>query len=161
MQNLQSGQLRSQSIPMTLRLWYKLVRFLYIFICGAAICLCSYEKKHEPFSFINIFIVNSSNHMYFVVRWHFSYYFYIKKIFSNKNLCCILIDMTAEKNLRGVLRSEVDRSVSRGNIVIVDSLNSIKVKKLLFVCNSWSLNNINCAFCILHCYESKLCLILF
>ncbi|KAJ6357240.1 hypothetical protein OIU78_005164 [Salix suchowensis] len=35
-------------------------------------------------------------------------------------------DMTAEKNLRGVLRSEVDRSVSRDNIIIVDSLNSIK-----------------------------------
>ncbi|KAJ6720850.1 hypothetical protein OIU85_024004 [Salix viminalis] len=34
--------------------------------------------------------------------------------------------MTAEKNLRGVLRSEVDRSVSRDNIIIVDSLNSIK-----------------------------------
>ncbi|KAL9246337.1 hypothetical protein vseg_019884 [Gypsophila vaccaria] len=35
-------------------------------------------------------------------------------------------NMPAEKNLRGVLRSEVDRSVSRDNIVIVDSLNSIK-----------------------------------
>nr|TKR74364.1 hypothetical protein D5086_0000293970 [Populus alba] len=35
-------------------------------------------------------------------------------------------NMTAEKNLRGVLRSEVDRSVSRDNIIIVDSLNSIK-----------------------------------
>lgn len=34
--------------------------------------------------------------------------------------------MTAEKNLRGVLRSEVARSVSRDNIIIVDSLNSIK-----------------------------------
>lgn len=34
--------------------------------------------------------------------------------------------MPAEKNLRGVLRSEVDRSVSKENIVIVDSLNSIK-----------------------------------
>ncbi|KAE8657754.1 Protein KTI12-like protein [Hibiscus syriacus] len=32
----------------------------------------------------------------------------------------------AEKNLRGVLRSEVDRSVSKDNIIIVDSLNSIK-----------------------------------
>ncbi|KAL3501495.1 hypothetical protein ACH5RR_035944 [Cinchona calisaya] len=35
-------------------------------------------------------------------------------------------DMTAEKNLRGVLRSEVDRSLSKDDIVIVDSLNSIK-----------------------------------
>lgn len=35
-------------------------------------------------------------------------------------------DMTAEKNLRGVLRSEVDRSLSKDNIIIVDSLNSIK-----------------------------------
>ncbi|KAJ7962395.1 protein KTI12-like [Quillaja saponaria] len=35
-------------------------------------------------------------------------------------------DMPAEKNLRGVLRSEVDRSVSKDNIIIVDSLNSIK-----------------------------------
>lgn len=35
-------------------------------------------------------------------------------------------DMVAEKNLRGVLRSEVDRSLSRDNIIIVDSLNSIK-----------------------------------
>nr|CAD1818163.1 unnamed protein product [Ananas comosus var. bracteatus] len=35
-------------------------------------------------------------------------------------------DMVAEKNLRGVLRSEVDRSVSKDNIIIVDSLNSIK-----------------------------------
>ncbi|XP_047334610.1 protein KTI12 homolog [Impatiens glandulifera] len=35
-------------------------------------------------------------------------------------------DMPSEKNLRGVLRSEVDRSLSRDNIVIVDSLNSIK-----------------------------------
>ncbi|OVA03773.1 Chromatin associated protein KTI12 [Macleaya cordata] len=35
-------------------------------------------------------------------------------------------DMNAEKNLRGVLRSEVDRSLTKDNIVIVDSLNSIK-----------------------------------
>ncbi|PAN42434.1 hypothetical protein PAHAL_8G136800 [Panicum hallii] len=36
-------------------------------------------------------------------------------------------DMVVEKNLRGVLRSEVDRSASRDSIIIVDSLNSIKV----------------------------------
>ncbi|KAK6921928.1 Protein KTI12/L-seryl-tRNA(Sec) kinase [Dillenia turbinata] len=35
-------------------------------------------------------------------------------------------DMPSEKNLRGVLRSEVDRSVSKDNIIIVDSLNNIK-----------------------------------
>ncbi|KNA04707.1 hypothetical protein SOVF_197170 [Spinacia oleracea] len=35
-------------------------------------------------------------------------------------------NMTAEKNIRGVLRSEVDRSVCKDNIIIVDSLNSIK-----------------------------------
>lgn len=35
-------------------------------------------------------------------------------------------NMPAEKNLRGVLRSEVDRSVSKDGIIIVDSLNSIK-----------------------------------
>ncbi|CAN6163503.1 unnamed protein product [Urochloa humidicola] len=35
-------------------------------------------------------------------------------------------DMVVEKNLRGVLRSEVDRSVSRDSIIIVDSLNNIK-----------------------------------
>lgn len=37
------------------------------------------------------------------------------------------IDMPTEKNLRGVLRSEVDRAVSKDNIIIVDSLNNIKV----------------------------------
>ncbi|KAM1065378.1 hypothetical protein TB1_020234 [Malus domestica] len=35
-------------------------------------------------------------------------------------------NMPAEKNLRGVLRSEVDRSVSKDSVIIVDSLNSIK-----------------------------------
>ncbi|KAH7685221.1 protein KTI12 protein [Dioscorea alata] len=35
-------------------------------------------------------------------------------------------DMTVEKNLRGVLRSEVDRSLSKDSIIIVDSLNNIK-----------------------------------
>lgn len=41
---------------------------------------------------------------------------------------CPFIDMTVEKNLRGVLRSEVDRSVSKDSIIIVDSLNNIKVR---------------------------------
>lgn len=35
-------------------------------------------------------------------------------------------NMPSEKNLRGVLRSEVDRSLSKDNVIIVDSLNSIK-----------------------------------
>lgn len=35
-------------------------------------------------------------------------------------------DMPMEKNLRGVLRSEVDRSISKNSIIIVDSLNNIK-----------------------------------
>lgn len=35
-------------------------------------------------------------------------------------------NMPAEKNLRGVLRSEVDRSLSKDSIIIVDSLNNIK-----------------------------------
>ncbi|KAK7292677.1 hypothetical protein RJT34_15528 [Clitoria ternatea] len=35
-------------------------------------------------------------------------------------------NMPSEKNLRGVLRSEVDRSVSKDKIIIVDSLNNIK-----------------------------------
>ncbi|CAL0318375.1 unnamed protein product [Lupinus luteus] len=35
-------------------------------------------------------------------------------------------NMPSEKNLRGVLRSEVDRSVSKDSIIIVDSLNNIK-----------------------------------
>lgn len=35
-------------------------------------------------------------------------------------------NMPSEKNLRGVLRSEVDRSLSKDSIIIVDSLNNIK-----------------------------------
>ena len=41
--------------------------------------------------------------------------------------CDFFSGMPAEKNLRGLLRSEVDRSVSKDSIVIVDSLNNIKV----------------------------------
>ncbi|XVE91599.1 hypothetical protein REPUB_Repub01dG0023800 [Reevesia pubescens] len=43
-------------------------------------------------------------------------------------------NMPAEKNLRGVLRSEVDRSVSKDNIIIDDSLNSIKETE----CREWN-----------------------
>ncbi|XP_045816738.1 protein KTI12 homolog [Trifolium pratense] len=35
-------------------------------------------------------------------------------------------NMPSEKNLRGVLRSEVDRSLSKDTVIIVDSLNNIK-----------------------------------
>jgi len=42
----------------------------------------------------------------------------------------VVTDMVAEKNLRGVLRSEVDRSLSKDSIIIVDSLNNIKVLAL-------------------------------
>ncbi|CAK8560816.1 unnamed protein product [Lathyrus sativus] len=38
----------------------------------------------------------------------------------------IYANMPSEKNLRGVLRSEVDRSLSKDTVIIVDSLNSIK-----------------------------------
>ena len=41
--------------------------------------------------------------------------------------CGFFSGRPAEKNLRGLLRSEVDRSVSKDSIVIVDSLNNIKV----------------------------------
>ncbi|PIA47161.1 hypothetical protein AQUCO_01400094v1, partial [Aquilegia coerulea] len=46
----------------------------------------------------------------------------------------------AEKNLRGVLRSEVDRSVSKNKIIIVDSLNNIKVHCDVEedVCRKWN-----------------------
>ena len=54
--------------------------------------------------------------------------------------------MVVEKNLRGVLRSEVDRSVSRDSIIIVDSLNNIKVRPVLsplfYCCNLQSLRSI-------------------
>ncbi|ONK56660.1 uncharacterized protein A4U43_C10F11330 [Asparagus officinalis] len=43
-----------------------------------------------------------------------------------RSSCITNEDMTVEKNLRGVLRSEVDRSISKDNIIIVDSLNNIK-----------------------------------
>ncbi|KAL3675711.1 hypothetical protein R1sor_025659 [Riccia sorocarpa] len=35
-------------------------------------------------------------------------------------------DMPSEKNLRGVLRSAVDRTASKDQIVVIDSLNHIK-----------------------------------
>jgi hypothetical protein len=46
--------------------------------------------------------------------------------FSWYTIVCFT-DMPREKNLRGLLRSAVDRAVSKDSIVIVDSLNNIKV----------------------------------
>ena len=72
------------------------------------------------------------------------------------------LDMVVEKNLRGVLRSEVDRSVSRDSIIIVDSLNNIKVGSIKFfilfsqffsVSNQFWINNI-----ILHALSLSVCL---
>lgn len=51
--------------------------------------------------------------------------------------------MTEEKILRGVLRSEVDRSVSKENIIIVDSLNNIKVRVLHMLLVTSSVLHVN------------------
>lgn len=57
-------------------------------------------------------------------------------------------DMTAEKNLRGVLRSEVDRSLSKDNIIIVDSLNSIKGYRYELWCLARA---VGIRYCVLYC----------
>ncbi|PIN05144.1 RNA polymerase II elongator associated protein [Handroanthus impetiginosus] len=57
-------------------------------------------------------------------------------------------NMPAEKNLRGVLRSEVDRSLSRDNIIIVDSLNNIKGYRYELWCLARSAGT---RYCVLHC----------
>ncbi|KAL6983366.1 hypothetical protein U1Q18_016752 [Sarracenia purpurea var. burkii] len=57
-------------------------------------------------------------------------------------------DMPAEKNLRGVLRSEVDRSLSRDNIIIVDSLNSIKGYRYELWCLARAAG---IRYCVLYC----------
>ncbi|KAK0573457.1 hypothetical protein LWI29_008319 [Acer saccharum] len=57
-------------------------------------------------------------------------------------------NMTAEKNLRGVLRSEVDRSVSKDNIIIVDSLNSIKGYRYELWCLARATG---IRYCVLYC----------
>lgn len=56
--------------------------------------------------------------------------------------------MPAEKNLRGVLRSEVDRSVSKDNIIIVDSLNSIKGYRYELWCLARAAG---IRYCVLYC----------
>lgn len=57
-------------------------------------------------------------------------------------------DMPSEKNLRGVLRSEVDRSLSRDNIVIVDSLNNIKGYRYELWCLARATGT---RYCVVHC----------
>ncbi|KAK9167744.1 hypothetical protein Scep_002935 [Stephania cephalantha] len=57
-------------------------------------------------------------------------------------------DMPSEKNLRGVLRSEVDRSISRDAIVIVDSLNNIKGYRYELWCLARAAG---IRYCVLYC----------
>ncbi|XP_058090160.1 protein KTI12 homolog [Magnolia sinica] len=57
-------------------------------------------------------------------------------------------DMTAEKNLRGVLRSAVDRSLSKDNIIIVDSLNNIKGYRYELWCLARAAG---IRYCVLYC----------
>lgn len=57
-------------------------------------------------------------------------------------------DMPSEKNLRGVLRSEVDRSLSKDNIIIVDSLNSIKGYRYELWCLARAAGT---RYCVVYC----------
>lgn len=57
-------------------------------------------------------------------------------------------DMPSEKNLRGVLRSEVDRSVSKDSFVIVDSLNNIKGYRYELWCLARAAG---IRYCVLYC----------
>lgn len=57
-------------------------------------------------------------------------------------------DMPSEKNLRGVLRSEVDRSVSKDHVVIVDSLNNIKGYRYELWCLARAAGT---RYCVLYC----------
>uniref|UniRef100_A0A7N0VAL9 Protein KTI12 homolog n=1 Tax=Kalanchoe fedtschenkoi TaxID=63787 RepID=A0A7N0VAL9_KALFE len=57
-------------------------------------------------------------------------------------------NMPSEKNLRGVLRSEVDRSVSKDSIIIVDSLNSIKGYRYELWCLARATG---IRYCVLYC----------
>jgi hypothetical protein len=66
-----------------------------------------------------------SPHVFSMLLLNFSTHFLLPIFYVNS------LDMVVEKNLRGVLRSEVDRSVSRDSIIIVDSLNNIKVRPVL------------------------------
>lgn len=61
---------------------------------------------------------------------------------------------TAEKNLRGVLRSEVDRSLNKDNILIVDSLNSIKGYRYELWCLARAAG---IRYCVLFCDVDEAC----
>lgn len=56
--------------------------------------------------------------------------------------------MPTEKNLRGLLRSEVDRSASKNTIVIVDSLNNIKGYRYELWCIARAAG---IRYCVLYC----------
>ncbi|CAI7921126.1 unnamed protein product [Closterium sp. NIES-54] len=56
--------------------------------------------------------------------------------------------MVAEKNLRGSLRSEVDRAVGKDRIVIVDSLNAIKGYRYELWCLARAAAT---KYCVVHC----------
>lgn len=57
-------------------------------------------------------------------------------------------DMASEKNWRGLLRSEVDRSLSKDNVIIVDSLNNIKGYRYELWCLARSTG---VRYCVLYC----------
>ncbi|BBN19541.1 protein KTI12 [Marchantia polymorpha subsp. ruderalis] len=57
-------------------------------------------------------------------------------------------DMPSEKNLRGVLRSAVDRKSSKDAIVIIDSLNNIKGYRYELWCLARAAGIL---YCVLHC----------
>ncbi|GER41567.1 protein KTI12 [Striga asiatica] len=61
-------------------------------------------------------------------------------------------DMASEKNLRGILRSEVDRSISPNTITIVDSLNNIKGYRYELWCLARAAGT---RYCVLHCDAGK------
>ncbi|XP_006858568.2 protein KTI12 homolog isoform X1 [Amborella trichopoda] len=65
-------------------------------------------------------------------------------------------DMPAEKNVRGVLRSEVDRSLTKDSIVIVDSLNNIKGYRYELWCLARAAG---VRYCVLYCdTEGSFCI---
>ncbi|KAK8957629.1 hypothetical protein KSP39_PZI000350 [Platanthera zijinensis] len=62
--------------------------------------------------------------------------------------------MPAEKNLRGVLRSEIDRSLSKDNITIVDSLNNIKGYRYELWCLARAAG---IRYCVIYCDTEEKC----
>ncbi|KAL3835302.1 hypothetical protein ACJIZ3_010038 [Penstemon smallii] len=105
-----------------------------VVICGqpcsgkstAAACLT--EALQESESKLSVRIINESS-------FHLN---------LNQNY----VDMPAEKNLRGILRSEVDRSLTRDNIIIVDSLNNIKGYRYELWCLARAAGT---KYCVIHC----------